>query len=509
MSTLRVPPCIHLGMEKDFVPCESCSGNVKIKTFHCDRFGECTIEKEVEPRPTCWKCKELTPVSKEAMIEKAEWFIRNIPAYPAERFSGRGVVIAGGGPRYFAALYVSIRALRHQGCKLPVEVWYLGRANEMPEVYEKLLTPLGVRCVNADEVRRAFPARILNGWELKVFAILHSKFEEVLFLDSDCYAVRNPEPMFDHGPYREKGAIFYCDMEHDDRIHYDHFAAEKLPNHGSIESGQLIINKRKCWREINLCWHYNDYSDYYYIHGFGDKHTFEAAWAKLKTDWVQLGNHNAWWQWPCFLHPDHTGQTIFLHRCRDKFRFEPGDYLSKQENERNTYCDHLPMEFECWKWLTECGKAVGVNSDVLVLGCGFSPIPGAMNQEQFNDPPWVDSKHDLASFPWPWADNSFRLIKGMDFIEHSPNLHATMGELHRIIKPGGLLEIRFPKWNSEFAVIDPGHVQKIHPRTFEFFTLQGYGRTKRYPGPKWDLLESRGASNENDPIWLVKLTPHK
>ena len=35
-------------------------------------------------------------------------------------------------PIYFASLFVTIRALRHVGCVLPIQVWYLGRNDEMP-----------------------------------------------------------------------------------------------------------------------------------------------------------------------------------------------------------------------------------------------------------------------------------------------------------------------------------------------------------------------------------------
>ena len=54
--------------------------------------------------------------------------------------------------------------------QLPVQVWYLGRNDEMPPDRQARLAPYEVECVDADAVRRTHPARRLDGWELKVFA---------------------------------------------------------------------------------------------------------------------------------------------------------------------------------------------------------------------------------------------------------------------------------------------------------------------------------------------------
>ena len=59
-------------------------------------------------------------------------------AYPAERFEGRGIVICGGGAKYFPCVYVLVRLLRHLGCQLPIEVWHLG-AKEMTGAMRGLL----------------------------------------------------------------------------------------------------------------------------------------------------------------------------------------------------------------------------------------------------------------------------------------------------------------------------------------------------------------------------------
>ena len=61
------------------------------------------------------------------------------PAFPAERFAERGIVICAGGQRYFTCVWILISALRHyHNCTLPIQVWHLGR-NEMSEAMRLML----------------------------------------------------------------------------------------------------------------------------------------------------------------------------------------------------------------------------------------------------------------------------------------------------------------------------------------------------------------------------------
>src|SRR6185369_13685961 len=93
---------------------------------------------------------------------------------------------------------------------LPVQFWHLG-AREMNPYMKSLVAPLGVECVDALEVRKQRPARILNGWEIKPYAIIHSSFKEVLLLDADNVPVLNPEFLFRTPEFLDTGAIFWPD----------------------------------------------------------------------------------------------------------------------------------------------------------------------------------------------------------------------------------------------------------------------------------------------------------
>ncbi len=293
------------------------------------------------------------------MRGRAEAFLAALPAYPAGHYRGRGVVIAGGGERYFPSLYVTVRALRHVGCRLPIQVWFLGRKDEMPAERQALLAPYQVECVDADEVRRRYPARILNGWELKAFATLHSPFAELLFLDADCYPCRNPEFLFDLEDYRAWGAIFWPDMAMiDTRLKWPAFGVPDPQRPGSVESGQYVLHKERSWQPLNLTWFYNDHSDYYYRFCYGDKHTFEVAWAVCHQPFV-MWQPNAHWLDVAYLHPGPDGRQLFVHRCADKFRFDRHSYVTHQNHEEPVFHERIPLERECWSWMAELARLVG------------------------------------------------------------------------------------------------------------------------------------------------------
>lgn len=172
----------------------------------------------------------------------SEEFIQGILPYPGN-FHGKGIVICGGGVRYFTNAWVCINMLRRLGCQLPVEFWYLGH-REMSNDMISLVQPLNVRCVDGLEVRKTKPARILNGWELKPYAIINCLFKEVLYLDADNVPVVNPEFLFGTREYQETGAIFWPD--------YNRLAQSRAiwaicgieyRDEPEIESGQIVLNK--------------------------------------------------------------------------------------------------------------------------------------------------------------------------------------------------------------------------------------------------------------------------
>jgi ADP-heptose:LPS heptosyltransferase len=249
-----------------------------------------------------------------------EKFVRTIPPFPAEQFKGRGIVICGGGVNYFTSAWVCINLLRRFGCRLPVQLWHLGK-NEITPAMRKLVEPLGVECVDAFTVRKKFPARRLGGWELKPFAILHSPFREVLLLDADNAPVTNPEFLFETAEFRRDGAIFWPDFpraisEKARRIWRS--CGLRVPREPEFETGQILVDKARCWSALKLCLWFNENSDFYYQHLHGDKETFHLAFRKLKKNYALVPKPIHRLDSTMCQH-DFEGRRIFQHRNLDKW----------------------------------------------------------------------------------------------------------------------------------------------------------------------------------------------
>lgn len=244
--------------------------------------------------------------------------------YPAKRFAGRGIVICGGGAKYFPCLWVCVKMLRHLGCELPIEVWHLG-PHEMTPAMRALLAPLGVRCVDGHEVRREHPVRTLHGWELKCYALLHSAFAEALLLDADNVPVADPSYLFDEPEYLAKGAVFWPDFG---RLGADRsiwqITGVPYRDEPEFESGQILVNKGQCWRELHLAMHFNEHSDFYYRHVHGDKETFHLAWRKLGRDYA-MPERGIYALEATMCQHDFQGRRIFQHRNFDKWKVWGGN----------------------------------------------------------------------------------------------------------------------------------------------------------------------------------------
>ncbi|HWW00020.1 MAG TPA: glycosyltransferase family 9 protein [Candidatus Acidoferrum sp.] len=241
-------------------------------------------------------------------------FIQTIPAYPGG-YDGRGIVICGGGVRYFPCAWVCIMRLRRAGCRLPIELWHLGR-REMDERMAARLEPLGVRCVDALKVRARHPARILHGWELKAYAMRHCSFREVLLLDADNVAVADPEFLFETEEYRESGAIFWPDhgfTKTSKTMPVWKSCGLRQPDEREFETGQVVVDKERCWRALCLAMWFNENSDFYYRYVHGDKETFHLAFRKVRQRYALVQTPIESLEGTMCQH-DFEGRRIFQHR---------------------------------------------------------------------------------------------------------------------------------------------------------------------------------------------------
>jgi hypothetical protein len=241
---------------------------------------------------------------------------RTPPIFPRER----GIVICAGGLGYFTCAWVGLHQLRRVGCTLPIQLWYLGR-REMNETMRALIEPLGVECVDALPLAQQFGLSRLTGWASKPFSIWHSPFRQVLFLDADNVPVRNPEFLFDSEPFAKHGAVFwpdYCRMP-PDRSAWQAFGVP-YRDEWEFESGQLLVDKSRCWRALELAHWFNQHDHFFYNHVHGDKDTFRFAWHKLGLSYAMPPFPVQSLEGVMCQH-DFDGQRLFQHRNSDKWNW--------------------------------------------------------------------------------------------------------------------------------------------------------------------------------------------
>ena len=94
--------------------------------------------------------------------------------------------------------------------------------------------------------------------------------------------------------------------------------------------------------------------------------------------------------------------------------------------------------------------------DVLDVGCGSNKRPGAVGLDISADTD-ADIVHDLDRFPYPIEDASFDHVVMQDVIEHVAEPMRVAAEMHRILRPGGRLQLRTPHFSSVLAYSDPTH----------------------------------------------------
>lgn len=248
--------------------------------------------------------------------------------------AGDGIVTVGGG-KYWPGIVVGVRLLREAGCNLPVEVWHRGA-----------LEPVSARDVaglNVDIVDATATARRLNdnrveyqnewrgGWESKLYALTHTGFQHVLFLDADAYCVADPAPLFGLLTNSEPFA-FWSDLPHmDGCVKWPAVWPGGAAGVPAVQGGQLLIDTRAAWRTLAVAHWLCQHSDFYFCHVYGDQDCWRVALAAGASPYRCIGPAD--WVQPAFVCA-HGGADYVVHRCQSKLF--PG-----AEPRR---CDAIPRE---------------------------------------------------------------------------------------------------------------------------------------------------------------------
>ena len=240
--------------------------------------------------------------------------------YPEDRFEGRGIVTCAGGPRYFTCAWVLIWVLRRvHRSTLPIQLWHLGRA-EMSDAMRFLLEEEHVEVVDAEAVLHRYPARVAGGWPLKPYAIAHSRFRELLFLDADTVPFVAPEVILDWDLFRRSGLLLWpdiIDLRESNPI-WNILGLEQR-DCISVDSSVIAIDKRRAWDVLDLTILLNEHWKEVYKFLHGDKDTFLLA-AILAGGRHKIIEHRPFTSDFDLVQRDPQGDAIVHHRTASKWK---------------------------------------------------------------------------------------------------------------------------------------------------------------------------------------------
>jgi hypothetical protein len=124
-------------------------------------------------------------------------------------------------------------------------------------------------------------------FQLKPLALLYTDLKEVLLLDADSTAVRDPTFLFDDKRYQSTGSVFWPDywVTPSESPVWELFG-QTPSTELEQESGQMLVNKQTAWKAITLVQALQ--KSFYYSLVNGDKDTFKFAWKFSNTPYEMV-----------------------------------------------------------------------------------------------------------------------------------------------------------------------------------------------------------------------------
>ncbi|KAF9585934.1 hypothetical protein BGW38_010913 [Lunasporangiospora selenospora] len=127
-----------------------------------------------------------------------------------DSFDGKGFVYCAGNGQ-FEFVISSIQCLRKLQPRAPIQIFYIGNSDldQKRQTYLRGMTN-DIEVVDVTTILDNGWMQ-LSGWSIKAFALLASRFEEAMFIDSDAFFLQDPALLFEDPGYKATGALFFYD----------------------------------------------------------------------------------------------------------------------------------------------------------------------------------------------------------------------------------------------------------------------------------------------------------
>ena len=222
---------------------------------------------------------------------------------PAHIPHTRGIV-SSAGKAYLPLFITSLRMLRRTGSKLPVELFFKDSSEYEAGICEKILPSMNARCVVLSDILGLAASRSqstveIAHYQIKIFAVLFSSFESVLWMDSDCFPLHDPALLLDSEPFVSKGLVTWPDFwaSTASPLYYSISQQPLAPMdaRASSETGVFLVSKQSHFLPLLLAAYYNYYGPSHYFMllsqgapGEGDKETFIQAASAVGKDFYTV-----------------------------------------------------------------------------------------------------------------------------------------------------------------------------------------------------------------------------
>lgn len=312
----------------------SCNSLRKKTTFKCSQAVDFVrVAPQVEAIIGAKKRElvEMETQAAETQLRRGEE--RNDTALQAADAVGpsRGIVMVVY-PKLLQSVHATIRLLRGYGCKLPVEMWFLeSEMGAEPLDYSRILQSL-VKDYGP-VILRGIADDLVVGFTSKVYALAHSRLDQLLFLDADNAPVKDPTYLFDTPEFLKTGSVFWPDFWTPANTIFNiksesliwELVGTPFVDMFEQESGQLLIDRRQTAVALHVA-QFLAMREPRHLErlrlSYGDKDLFRLAWLKTSTPFHMIVTPPAaagmvrakQYCGMTMVQHDTRGEVIFLHR---------------------------------------------------------------------------------------------------------------------------------------------------------------------------------------------------
>ena len=146
----------------------------------------------------------------------------------------------------------------------------------------------------------------------------------------------------------------------------------------------------------------------------------------------------------------------------------------------------------------------------LNLGAGNRIENGWDNHDIAKHRSEINLVFDLDKFPYPIKDNTYDEIKAIDVLEHLNNPLQAMNEIHRILKPNGILFAKCCGWKNPNFWVDITHKKAFDIQTMDYLVLDTAIEKEYsyYTDKKWRYVDEYPVYDRRKNV-ILKMTPIK